>query len=107
MADNIACVDYLLSSSNTWEALNTLSLILSYSSTLVCGRNRIKMEPISDSDFVENDIENSNNLNMQQEDNDFESEVCTKMFNNKHKLIRHKKMHTGKNNASVKFVIKC
>ena len=91
MADNIDCVDYLLSSSNTWETHNTLSSISSYSSTLLCGRNMIKIELIFNSDY----IESSNNLNMEQEENHFKCEVGTKLVNNKHKLIVHKKEHIG------------
>ena len=104
MAGNIDCVDYLLSSSNTWETHKTLSSISSYSSTLLCGRNSIKIEPIFDSDYVGShyDVENSNNLNMHQEENNFECKVCTKMFNNKHKLVRHKRIHTDKKQCKCK-----
>ena len=46
MGDN-GYVDYLLSSTNSWERHETLSLISSYSSTLLRGRNKIE------SDYVE------------------------------------------------------
>ena len=90
MADN-SCVDYLLTTSDTWESHNTLSSISSYSSTLLCGRNTIKIEPIFDLD----DVEDGQNLNMQQEENHFKCEICTTLFNTKDKLIVHKRTHIG------------
>ena len=54
-------------------------------------KKKIKIEPISDYDYDES----SNNLNMQQEENHFECEICTKLFHTKHKLIAHKKEHIG------------
>ena len=91
MEANIDCVDYLLTCSNTWETHKMLSSIASYSSTLLCRRNKIKIEPIFDYDYVES----SNNLNMQQEKIHFECEISTKLFNTKHKLIGHKNEHIG------------
>ena len=83
MEANIDCVDYLLTCSNTWETHKMLSSILSYSSTLLCRRNKIKIEPIFDYDYVES----SNNLNMQQEKNHFECEICAKLFNIKQFML--------------------
>ena len=91
MEANIDFVDYLLTCSNTWETHKMVSTISSYSSTLLCRRNKIKIEPIFDYDYVKS----SNNLNMQQEKNHFECEICTKLFDTKHKLIGHKKVHIG------------
>ena len=91
MEANIDCVDYLLTCSNTWETHKMLSRISSYSSTLLCRRNKFKIEPIFDYDYDES----SNNLNMQQAKNHFEREICTKLFHTKHKLIAHKKEHIG------------
>ena len=93
MAEDTGCMNYLLSCSNTWEAHETLSLISSYSPTLLCGRNMIKIEPLFESNYEE-DL--CRGLNTQKEENNFKCDICSKLFNTSGQLIMHNRKHTVK-----------
>ena len=101
MADNGGCIIYLLSSTSMWEAHKTLSSVSSYSTNVLCGRNKIKIEPVVESDYNKN----CKKLNKPQEYIHFECEVCTKLFNTKDKLIVHMSQHTGGKQYKCKICI--
>ena len=90
MADNGGCIIFLLSSTSTWEAQETLSLVSSYSTNISHGRNKMKIEPTLESDYDKNEM-----LNKPQEEKHFECKVCTELFNTKDKLNVHLTRHTG------------
>ena len=81
MADNGGCIFYLPSSTSMWEAHKTLSSVSSYSTNVLGGRNKSKIEPVVESDFDKN----CKKLNKPQEEKHFEYEVCAKQFYRKDK----------------------
>ena len=83
MADIGGCIIYLLSLRSMWEAHKTLSSVSSYPNNVLGGRNKIKIEPVVESDYDKN----CKKLNEPQEEKHLECEVCTKLFNKKDKLI--------------------
>ena len=84
MADNGGCIIYLLSPTSTWEAHKTLSSVSSYLTNVLCGKNKIKIEPV-----VGSDGKNCKKLNIPQEEKHFECEVCTKLFNKNDNIKSH------------------
>ena len=112
MADNTGCIRYLLSSGDTWEAQEKLSLISYYSSTLLRGRNKIKIEPIFESgcekqiekkhykcgDASTQLLKSSHQLiehkTKQTDEKPYKCNICDKQFSICSRLKKHAKIHT-------------
>ena len=93
MEENTGFIDYLLSSSNTWQSHKSLSSISSYSTPILQGRNKIKIEPIYESDYDE-DFKKVNN----------HRGVCNKHTNITCKLKKTREHTLWKSIIHVKYV---